>query len=299
MTRLHKIPKFSFIKKYYLLFFLFICYGIYKNGVLPFIEGYQNITETLRIFLFPLASFIIGTLFDFLGKNRELFNCKFYALLFSLLIPFQTNFWIYLLFLSIILFFYLFIVVKKIDCVLNFIAWEKLILVLFLILFHSYNYQNPLENSGLFQYSFLDVLFGHQISGLFTSNVVLLLFSLFLLGIDAYYKKEIPLYSYGFYIISLVIYSIIKQDMGFILTHFFSSSVLFAFIFIATLSIASPYTKRKKFMYSFFIGSTTLIFSLMTNFYEGVYISIVFANLLFVCLPHMLENHFIAKKRAN
>lgn len=295
MSRLHKITNFPLIKKYYITFLLLITYGCYKNGIAPFIHGYNTFFQMLLVFLFPILSFGIGYLFDYIFKNNEIFNSKFYSLLFVMIIPTNTNIFLFLIFLCILLFVYNILLVKKIDHSINFIVLGKLVLILLLFIFQKYTYENNLEASGLFQYSFIDSILGQNISGLFTSNIVFIFIAMFLLGIDEYYKKEIPLYSYGIYVITLILYAIIKQDMAFLLINMFSSSILFALVFIAPLSCYSPYDKRKKFIYSLLIGLLTLPLSLITNFYEGIYISIIFVNILMIGLNYIAENKNVLK----
>ncbi len=292
MSRLHKITKFSLIKKYYLSFILLIIFGIYKNGVVPFINDYSTLTEMIFIFILPLLSFLIGCLFDYFWKNKDLFNSKFYSLLFTMIIPIETNFFLYFLCLSVFLFIYNYLSLKKNDSSFNLITYAKLFLVIILIVFKSYNYQNVIEESGIFQYSILDILLGYGIGGIYTTSVFLIILSLIILAIDNYYKKEISFYSYGIYLITLFIYAFIKQDMSLILVYMFSSSILFGLIFIATLSNYSPYTKKMKFFYSLVLGCSILPFSLLVNFQEGIYISIILANFLVILLNLLFQKNF-------
>lgn len=280
MSRLHKISNFPLIKKFYLTFILLILYGIYKNGILPFINDYSSSIEMFTIILIPIISFGIGFIFDNVFKNKDIFNSRFYSLLFCMIIPYGTNLILYILILITLLFGYNVLLKKNLEHNFNIIALTKIILIIVLLLLQSYTYQNNLESSALFQYSFIDSIAGHNISGLFTSNIILIIISLLILCTDEYYKKEIPIYSYGIYAIVLTFYTFIKQDTVFLIQNLFSSNILFGLVFIASLSCYTPYSKRTKFIYSSIIGITILPFSLITNFFEGVYISIIFVNIL-------------------
>lgn len=286
MSRLHKKNIIPLIKKYYIGFILLFIAGYYKNGLYPILHGYSSFVEMLKLILIPVVSFMIGYGFDKKFKNNDMFNSKFYSLLFSMIIPIKTNLILYFLVLSIALYIYNKWITSQ-NRMVNWIAIGKLILVLLLILIKSYSYQNSIEASGIFQYSILDSLFGHNISGLYTSNTLVILFTLFILELDEFYKKEIPLYSYGMFGFTVVIYAFVKKDMQFLLTHLFSSNVLFVLTFVATISNYTPYSKSAKRFYSILLGCTILPFSLITNFYEGVYISIILAsivtNILIVC----------------
>lgn len=286
MNRIHKIIHFPLIKKLYLLFFFFIVYGWYKNGLLPYLEHYYSMSHVFLILFYPICGYGIGALFDFLFKNKYPFPNRFYGLLFSLIVPISTNICLFVLSLTLLLFLNTFWISKK-DSDLNFIVLGKLLLVVLLYTLHSYFYANLLEESQMFVYSYLDGIFGHNESGLFTSCAFLSLVSLGILSFDAYYKKEIPFYSYGIYLLTLVLYAFLKSDMNFILSHMFSSTILFVIVFIAPLSSFSPYSKKRVAFYSILLGITILPFSLLTNFFEGVYISLILVNLLLICLNRL------------
>lgn len=288
MSRLHKKYSFGLDKKIYLsLFFLFL-YGFYKNGILLAIHGYNSWLSIFKIILFPVFSYGIGFIFDKKAKKPNLFPNRLLALVFCCSIPTSTNLILYcgVLFLFFLLLDYF----KEIDKFkINKIVLFHLILVLVLLLFHSYSYMNALESSQEIQYSLVDALFGRNVSGLFHSNIVLLACSLLLFSFDSYYKKEIPILGYAFYCLTLVFYSIFKGDILLLLRPLLSGSVWFALIFVAPFLPFSPERKKDRILYSAIIGILILPFSLLFNFYEGVYISILFGNLLMHLLKHFTK----------
>ncbi len=280
---MHKNIRFSLLQKLYLAFFLFIAFGWYKNALVPYLNGYYSFSHLFYILLYPLSGLAIGALFDTLFKNKMPYDNKFYGLLFSLIVPISTNIFLFLLILTLLLFLNTLWISKK-DLDLHFIVLGKLLLVAFLWGIGKYYYANLLEESHLFVYSYLDHLFGHIESGLFTSSAILILGSFLLLVFDPYYKKEIPFYGYGVYLLTLVLFSIYKGNMNFLLAHMFSPDVLFLLVILAPLSNFSPYSKKRIAIYSIFVGFLILPFSLLTNFYEGAYFSLILANLLLICL---------------
>lgn len=294
MNKLHKMIHMSLIQKLYFLLLLFVLYGWYKNGLVPYSNQYYSFSHLILILLYPIIGFFMGMLFDFLFKNESLFNNKFYGLLFSLIVPISTNICTFIITLTILLFFNTFLISKR-DWDLNFIVLGKLLLIAYLYYMNRYNYANLLEESNLFVYSYLDGIFGNNVSGIFTSNIFLSFLSLLILCFDTYYKKEIPLYSYGVYLLTLVFYAFLKSDMNFILSHMFSSTILFVLVFIAPLSSFSPYSKKRIFFYSILLGLFILPFSLLTNFYEGIYIVLILVNLLLIFL-NVLQIHWIKSK---
>lgn len=294
MNRLHKIIRFSLVQKFYCLFGIFVVYGWYKNAFVPYMHHFYSFSHLILILLYPLSGFLVGLLFDVAFKNHSPFPNKFYGLLFSLILPISTNICYFLFFLVVMLSFNTFFINKK-DKELNFIVLGKLVLVLLLFLGHHYQYANLLEESHMFAYSYLDSIFGNNVSGLFTSNVFFILLSYAVLYFDTYYKKEIPIYSYGIYLLTLVCYAIFKSNMNLILSSMFSSSVLFALVFIAPLSSFSPYSKKRILFYSILLGGFILPFSILTNFYEGVYLALFLANVSIIFL-NGLQMRFIRGK---
>ncbi len=283
MSRLHKTIKISLARKMEGVFLLLLLFGWYKNGLLPFIHGYHSFSQVLLVFLYPLLGMGLGKLFDVVFKNEKIYDYFFYGMLFSLFLPLSTPLWLYLLFLTGLFLFHFFVLEKK-DLDLNFLVLGKLLLVLCLIFLDNYHYSNALESSQRFVYSFVDGLMGHQISGLFISNVLLIFGGYLFLSFDAYYKKEIPIYSYGLYFLSLIGYAIYKEDMTFFLEYFCNSQVVAGLVILAPLSLFSPYSKKRKSLYSLLIGVLILPFSLKFSFQEGVFLAILVANLCLLFL---------------
>ena len=273
---------------------LLLFYGWYKNGWIPYFQHFYSLSHLFLIFLYPLCGFGIGILFDVVFKNKNPFNNKFYGFLFSLFVPISTNIFIFLLLVTFLLFLNTFLFDKK-DWDFNFIVFGKLLLFFILFCMKSYEYTNILEKSQLFVYTYIDGILGHQVSGLFTSNALLILFSFSVLSFDLYYKKDIVFYGYVFYLITLLLYAFYQSDMQFLLNHLFSSDILFALVFIAPLSSFSPYSNKRIAIYSTILGFTILPFSLLINFHEGIYISLLLAN-LFILFLNVVQMRIIRAK---
>lgn len=296
LSKLHKNISISLATKMELLLICFVLFGWFKNGLYPVLEGFYSIKHLFLITLYPFLGFSIGLLFDILFKNKNMFSNRFYGLLFSILIPISSPLWIFIIFLIIFLSLNVFLLQKK-DSDFHFVVFAKLILVFVLFLLNQYCYANTLEMSHQYVYSYLDTLLGFNESGMFTSFTIGSIISYILLCFDHFYKKEIPIYTYSFYILSLFIYSFWKRDMLFLLNHLFLSSILFGIVFLVPLSCFSPYTPKRKILYGVMIGILILPFSLFTNFHEGIYIAIILANFIQIFLNWLQKILFSPKKR--
>lgn len=292
MSRLHKKVTFSLVQKMEILFVFLFLYGWYKNGLYPYLQGFYPISHVFLMAMYPISAMAIGFLFERIFPHSSMFSYTFLGLLLGMGIPISTPIWLFLIFLTC-LFFTLTILLKKNKISINLIVLSHLLLVAILFLFNRYFYFNLLEESNSFAYSLLDAVLGKNVGGLYSSNILILLISLVVLCFDYYYKKEIPLYSFGIYFISLIFYSFIIGDMQFFLNHFCLSPIFFALIFVAPLSIYSPYDAKIRVVYSFLIGILILPFSCFINFYEGVYLAILVGNIVAIILE------FIKNKKKN
>lgn len=283
MSNLHKKIRFSLVKKFYVCFFVLILYGIYKNGIFPVHQGFYSMEHIFWLVSYPFVGYFTGFFFDLLFKNKSMYNNRFFGVLFSLFLPISTTLLEFFI-ACVLLFFCNSYFFQRKGAEFHFVVFGRILLFFYLLYAQHYFYSNLLEESQLFVYSFLDGILGHSVSGIFTSNAFLLLLSFLFFCFDYYYKKEIPLYSYGFYLLTLTFYAISIGDTSFILTHACFSMLLFSFIFLAPISIFSPYSKKRVFLYSFLIGVLTLPFSLYFGFYEGSFFAIFFANLCMLFL---------------
>ncbi len=297
MSGLHKKIYMSLGKKLELCLLFFVLFGFFKNGLYPYFQGFYSLGESLKILIFPLYGYILGYLIDYFKKSNNMFSNRFYGLLFSLILPISTKVYIGLLFISILILFNALVLEKK-DSSFNFIALFKILLVLVLKLFNSYNYANLLESSNRYIYSFVDTLIGFNESGIFTSCSILIIICFIVLCFDRYYKKEIPLYSYSIYAIMLFLYALKEQNMLIFLNHLLASDVLFCLVFIAPLSSLSPYLKGRKVLYSIVIGILTLPLSIYFNYHEGVYMALVISSSIELVL-NVIENKLLKYKQTN
>lgn len=242
-----------------------LIYGFYKNGISLYLNHYVSFLGMLKPLIFDLLGFMIGYLVNYLYQKiklkksasflETLFSSFYpiYGLLIASIISINTNLFLFIIITFIFLLVSRFLKNNKI----NIIALSALIIILLTNLFGNFSYLNPYETAKTLNLDALDYLLGRGSGGINTTSAFLLLFSLIILNQKETYKKEIPIYSSIIYILSIIIYNIIINNIGNILNDIFSTGILFSFVFIGTESVTSSYTSKGKFIYSLIMGLST------------------------------------------
>ena len=91
------------------------------------------------------------------------------------------------------------------------------------------------------------------------------------------YKKEIPVTGFITYYLLLLIKLIFTHDLT--SSFFINNNLIFAFVFIAPLSIYTPYSKKGCYIYGFLLGLITFAFSFL-DLDLGVYLSILLLSIM-------------------
>ncbi len=283
MNSLHKIDKIRLDKKIYIALCFLFFYGIYKNGLIPLLGKYGSILNLIKLIILPIITYVIGFLLDNYFKNNDMYNSRILSLIILSGLPISINFFVYIISILILLLIYN-LLRKKIHISLNMVAIIHIVLIIITILFHNYSYLNPLELSNNYNYNFIDYILGRNISGIYISNIFLLILSLIFFLFTYYYKKNIVLFSFLSYFLALLVYSFIKGNMSNLVLNIFNPSIIFSYIFIASISIYSPLIDKKEIAFGLLLGMLTVIFSIFTNFNEGVYIAIILTNILMILI---------------
>lgn len=282
------------LKNIYLAILLpIVLYSVYKNGYIPYNKDLCSIFTMFKPLILFIISIILGYIFDYIyyklfinDPNYKLrLNSSYttyYSALFSLILPVNINYLLFIFFLLI----YLLAISSFRNTKLNILAVIRLVLVLSLIFLHVYSYNNLYENSIVTNYTTLDVFLGHSISSIGSaSTFIIILTYLFLLVVPTY-KKNIPLEIILSYFIMILISSFfgfsIKEEIKLMLIN----EIFFASVFVATLPNYSPYTLRKELLYSILIGVLGFVFCKL-YLHEGIYISILISNLIFIIIEKL------------
>ena len=256
---------------YFLSLIPLIGYGFYKNGLYLYLNNYVNMWGMLRPLIYLLIGALSGALVNVIyEKGIKKSKDKFWGILFSSfhiiyglliasLVSINTN----LLLFSVVTFGILllskFVKMKN----LNVVALTSLLLILLTYLFSNFTYLNAYESSNVFNLNAVDYLFGRGSGGINTTCIAFLILSLIILISSHIYKKEIPLYSIVTFLVIIVGYCIYKNDIANIFNMLFTNSILFSFIYVATIPNSSSYTKVGKIIYGVLIGLLTFILYLI------------------------------------
>lgn len=259
-TNIKKIISYLYISIIPLLIF-----GFYKNGI----KSYDGI-YILHPLILDLVGFTSGTIVSIiLEKKKPLTSFyPFYGLLSASLVFPNTSIIVFGLICFISLFIY-----KKINKDNVNIVCVIALIVILISNFYETSYLNLVINSNT-NLDGLDYLLGKGSAGLNASCTLLSLASYLYLSTKAFYKREIPLYSFLTYSILMVIYLSFIGDINSLFVRLLSNGTIFSLVFVSTMGTTSSYTKRGRICYALILG--ILLFILSFSFPSLAVISAIF-----------------------
>ena len=266
----------TYIIRYVCSLIPLILYGMYKNGYLIYqkglIEFYEIFKVVYLIFIGLLLNMVINYLFD---KEIKIDYSYLNILILCLFLSPNTNIFIFIVSLLTGL-----IIIKLIEkhLKINTISFLKLLIVGISLIFSKYSYLNILESKNIYSFNTFDILFGRNIGGIASTNIILGLIIYLYLCLFTNFKKEIPLIAYITYFITSLIIILISPNVNY--NILFSSTSILGFIFVATDSFTTPVKGKIIVLYSIMLG---LITSILTIFvpYEAVFISSLILSILY------------------
>lgn len=302
-----------------------IIFAVYKNGVLPYIEGYTGLFGMLRplimILLGGLTSIVVEIIYyRFLLKNKDNFINKvktsyalFPGLFLALTLPINTPIWLVILGSAVATFIGKLLFGGLGHNIFN----PALVGSLFVIASYgalistSGGYLNPMEidtlagatpltnlsnNNYITTLSELikpygslkDFFFGFIPGSLGETSKILILLSFLFLTITKVVKWIIPVsYILVVFVMTYIIGTINNMDILYPLFHILSGGLLFGAVFMATDPITSPTTKIGQIIFGLGLGLLTVIFRFLTPYPEGVLTSILTMNMLVMIIDRI------------
>lgn len=268
---LHKSNITNFLLKLTLCLLIpFVLFGIYKSGYRVYHNGYGNIFTIVKPLLYVLIAILISFIYSKITKKRFISYNLLCNILISLVIIPEANF-----FIAIGLIILVNVITHFIK--VNPVALYMVILILISMALKNYSFLNIFESEIDHVYVLLDYLLGLGYGGISNTFLIMSLISLIVFFCTKEYKKEIPIVSFITYYTLLLIKLIFTHNLT--STFFINNNLIFAFIFIAPISVYSPYTKGASYIYSLLLG--ILVFALsFINLDLGVYLSILLLSLI-------------------
>lgn len=281
----------SLVKTYLIALIPLFIFGWYKNGLLLYVNGLISFSKVFLPAYFLIISLLVAYSVSLFMKENIQDNILI-CLIWTSSISLNTNFILYPILLFVLLF-----MTKYFQNKLNFlISYNSLmrILLLLSLLVGSYNYLNIGEVLNKFNYDILDIFIGLGSGGIFTTSILALLISYFILATNEYYKKIIPFIASLIYILSILFLALIMKDYQ-ILNYLLNGMAYFSFIFLASDIRYTPYTKKGMLIYALLIGLFTgiLTVSLKTYYLEASFLSIFFNSIFISFLDKIPEKRYL------
>lgn len=277
------------LKSYFIALIPLLCFGIYKNGILLYINNLINFQNILIPIYFYIISIIIGISVSIIAKEDFKENVLV-CLICSASISINTNMIIYPILLFVVLFIVNYLK-PKIKLTFNYTALIRIFLVLSLLL-NSYSYLNIGEKLNKFNYNYFDTFIGYSVGGIATTSMLLVLFALVILSFNKFYKKEVAIFSsLSFVLISTLLLFIIKNNN--LASILLNGTVYFSFIFVAADFRITPYSKKGMIIYGTIIGIVTSILSLILNFNEVGYLATLLVSLTIPLINRALNKKYL------
>lgn len=262
----------SFIKLLLLLMIPFTLYGFYKNGILLYKKDLINLFSLFKVPFLVCTSIIITYIFKKLFKEDLISYRLLLNIFISIITPAKTNIIVFIVLLVLLNILYK---LKKVNIPLIYM----ILYIIISYLFKNLSYQNIYEESVVHNYTLTNYLFGCGSGGISNTLTIYSILSFIYLITKFEYKKHIPITAFIVYYVLITISFLLGNNATINFT--LNNNLIFAFIYLNTISIFTPYTKGGNYIYGFILGLFTFIFSFL-DINIGVYIT---SLILSLCYP--------------
>ena len=272
----------KYVLKYIYGLIPLVLYGIYKNGIILYNAHLINFLSIFKVLYLIIISLIIYIIFSIITKRKLKLNLE---LLTILIIPLFMPYYINLLLYSISLFILLFIdhYLSKILKYNN-ISFIILGIILVLVIFNSYNYLNPIEQTNNYSYSFLDLLFGRNPGGIATSSIIIGIILIIYFSIFTIYKQNIAISSI---IVFLLLTGILNN---FNINSLLNSNAILSFILMTPELKNTPVSLKGTIIYGCIVGIISALLCQFVSIYTGAFIGILLVSIVYGILHKFDKN---------
>ena len=266
----------KYVLKYIYGLIPLVLYGIYKNGLILYNANLINFFSIFKVLYLIVISLIIYIIFSIITKRKLKLNLELLSILIiPLFMPYSINLLLYSISLFILLFidYYLSKILKY-----NNISFIILGIILVLVIFNSYNYLNPIEQTHNYSYSFLDLLFGRNPGGIATSSIIIGIILIIYFSIFTIYKQNIAISSI---IVFLLLTGILNN---FNINSLLNSNAILSFILIAPELKNTPVSLKGTIIYGCVVGIISALLCQFVSIYTGVFMAIFIVSLSYSIL---------------
>ena len=261
----------SLVKLLIFMLIPFAIFGFYKNGIYLHQKELISTFEMFKPVLFIVVSIIVSLIYSVIKKEKFISYVLLYNLIISLIAMPNTSIIVYLITLVVC------------NVIMMFIKYPiipsyMLITVIISIVFKNFTFLNAFESAVEHKYSLIDYLLGYGYGGLSNTFLIFSIISLIILCAKFSFKKHIPLTAFTVFYSLLMITSFIKGNID--INLFLNNNFIFGVIFIAPLTLYSPYTKGGCFLYGIMLGLLSYI-STFLDLNIGVYVSLLLLELTY------------------
>ena len=282
---LKKNKIFSINLLYLLSLIPIIIFAFYKNGLVVYKAGELNLFLSLQYIVIPIIIVVLSYVFETyyyltIKKDDDLNN------VINSIVPY-ANVLCYLvcgpmnkLYITIPILVVLDVALKFFEqkVTINRVALYKCLIFLVLMAlsmntnqnYYEYTLKSQVDNPG-------SLFLGMGIGEIGTTSTLFAIVGYLVLLFNKYYKKEIPIICFVSYLlVGLLLYFAGVVSFNGLLINTFNSGFVFAIVFVATLSTATPVVKSGKIIYSLLIGIHLCLLSklvlMILNWYIICYI---------------------------
>lgn len=268
--------------QYILCIIPLVFYGIYKNGFLLWNRDLISFLDIFKlIYLLLISIGIYFLVYKIIFKRKCIFTLELiYYFIIPLFMPPNINILLYTiaLFISSILCLFL----EK-FCRFNKIAFCKLFIALCTLIFSNYTYLNIAEQMNIYHLNYWDLLWGRNIGGIATTNIIFGIIILIILVLLKNYKKIIALTSLITFSVLILIFN------NFDPFALISSSAILGLILLNVDSTSTPRHRKSMYIYGIALGILSFLLTNYLNPFEGVFISSLFLSFFSPILDKMFE----------
>ncbi len=266
-----------------------ILFSFYKNGWLVYKSGELSLLLSLQYLIIPIVIVLLSYVFEtyyYLGVKKENDTNN----VVNSIVPY-VNTLCYLvcgpatkLYITIPIIVLLDVVMKFLDnkvCV-NRVALFKCILFGVLTVLSINNNLNFYEATlKVVEDDPAKLFIGLGVGAIGATSTMFAIVGYVILLFNNYFKKEIPIICVLSYaLVGVLLYFADVVNFNQLLVNTFNSGFVFAAVFVASLTNATPVVRSGRIIYALLIGITSAIMVNLVNFNVGIYFTILVVSLL-------------------